>query len=59
MIYARFDQQFSQLQGDVIVQTAKSGITQGGTGVRIRLSRLTNAELEKVKMRYDTEIGTS
>jgi len=52
-----FDKKFRELEGSVIVQTAKSGVTQGGTAARIRLANLTNAELEKDKMRYDTEIG--
>ncbi len=52
-----FDKKFRELEGNVIVQTAKSGVTQGGTAARIRLANLTNAELEKDKMRYDTEIG--
>ena len=48
---------FKELEGSVIVNTAKSGVTQGGTAARIRLANLTNAELERDKMRYDTEIG--
>ncbi len=52
-----FDKKFRELEGSVIVQTAKSGVTQGGTAARIRLANLTNAELEKNKMKYDTEIG--
>ncbi len=52
-----FDKKFREFEGNVIVQTAKSGVTQGGTAARIRLANLTNAELEKDKMRYDTEIG--
>ena len=52
-----FDKKFRELEGSVIVQTAKSGVTQGGTAARIRLANLTNAELEKDKMKYDTEIG--
>ena len=52
-----FDKKFRELQGQVVVNTAKSGVTQGGTAARIRLSNLYEAELEKDKMRYDTEIG--
>ena len=52
-----FDKKFREFEGNVIVQTAKSGVTQGGTAARIRLANLTNAEHEKDKMRYDTEIG--
>jgi len=52
-----FNKKFKELEGSVIVNTAKSGVTQGGTAARIRLANLTNAELERDKMRYDTEIG--
>ena len=52
-----FDKKFRELEGNVIVQTAKSGVTQEGTAARIKLANLTNAELEKDKMKYDTEIG--
>jgi len=54
---ATFNKKFEELEGNVIVQTAKSGVTQGGTAARIRLANLTNAELEKNKMKYNTEIG--
>ena len=52
-----FNKKFKELEGSVIVNAAKSGVTQGGTAARIRLANLTNAELERDKMRYDTEIG--
>ena len=52
-----FNKKFKELEGSVIVNTAKSGVTQGGTAARIKLANLTNAELERDKMRYDTEIG--
>tara|TARA_R110000868_G_scaffold410349_1_gene698132 strand:+ start:43 stop:489 length:447 start_codon:yes stop_codon:yes gene_type:complete len=56
---ATFDKKFRELEGNTIVQTAKSGVTQGGTASRIRLANLTQAEVEKNKMKYDTEIGKS
>tara|TARA_R110002153_G_scaffold194674_1_gene348068 strand:+ start:18 stop:464 length:447 start_codon:yes stop_codon:yes gene_type:complete len=52
-----FNKKFKELEGSVIVNAAKSGVTQGGTTARIKLANLTNAELERDKMRYDTEIG--
>ena len=52
-----FDKKFRELEGSVIVNTAKSGVTQGGSAANVRLSNLYEAELEKDKMRYDTEIG--
>ena len=54
---ANFDKKFRELEGNTIVQTAKSGVTQGGTASRIRLANLTQAEIEKNQMKYDTEIG--
>jgi len=33
-----FDKKFRELEGSVIVNTAKSGVTQGGTAARIRLA---------------------
>ena len=54
---ANFDKKFRELEGSTIVQTAKSGVTQGGTASRIRLANLTQAEIEKNQMKYDTEIG--
>ena len=52
-----FQKKLRELEGSVIVNTAKSGVTQGGSAANIRLSNLYEAELEKDKMRYDTEIG--
>ena len=52
-----FEKKLRELEGSVIVNTAKSGVTQGGSAANIRLSNLYEAELEKDKMRYDTEIG--
>jgi len=52
-----FNKKFRQLEGNVIVNTAKSGVTQGGSAANVRLSNLYEAELEKDKMIYDTEIG--
>jgi hypothetical protein len=56
---ATFNKKFEELEGDVIVKTAKSGVTQGGTAQRIRMANLNNAELEREKMKYDAEIGKS
>ena len=52
-----FQKKLRELEGSVIVNTAKSGVTQGGSAANVRLSNLYEAELEKDKMRYDTEIG--
>ena len=52
-----FEKKLRELEGSVIVNTAKSGVTQGGSAANVRLSNLYEAELEKDKMRYDTEIG--
>ena len=54
---ATFNKKFEELEGSVIVQTAKSGVTEGGTAQRIKMANLNNAELEKEKMKYDAEIG--
>lgn len=54
-----FDKEFRKLEGSTIVQTAKSGVTQGGTAMRIRLANLEQAELEKEKIKYNAEIGKS
>lgn len=56
---ASFNKQVEKLEGETIVQTAKSGVTQGGTSARIRLANLYEAEITRNKMRYDTEIGKS
>lgn len=56
---ANFNKQVEKLEGQTIVQTAKSGVTQGGTAARIRLANLHEAELTREKMKYDTEIGKS
>ena len=54
-----FDKEFRKLEGTTIVQTAKSGVTQGGTAMRIRIANLEQAELEKEKIKYNAEIGKS
>ena len=54
---ATFNKKFEELEGNVIVQTAKSGVTEGGTAQRIKMANLNNAELEREKMKYDAEIG--
>ena len=54
-----FDKEFRKLEGTTIVQTAKSGVTQGGTAMRIRIANLEEAELEKEKIKYNAEIGKS
>jgi len=56
---ASFDKEVKKLTGQTIVQTAKSGVTQGGTAQRIRLANLYEAEITKNKMKYNTEIGKS
>jgi len=56
---ATFNKELEKLEGETIVQTAKSGVTQGGTAARIRLANLHEAELTREKMKYDTEIGKS
>ena len=56
---ATFNKKVEQLEGQTIVQIAKSGVTQGGTAARIKLANLHEAEITREKMRYDTEIGKS
>ena len=56
---ATFNKELEKLEGQTIVQTTKSGVTQGGTAARIRLANLHEAELTREKMKYDTEIGKS
>lgn len=54
---SNFDKEFRKLEGTTTVQTAKAGVTQGGTAARIRLANLREAELEKSKIKYNAEIG--
>lgn len=54
---ATLDKNFEKLQGENIVTTAKSGVTQGGTAARIRIANRLEKELEVKKMEYNTAIG--
>tara|TARA_R100000995_G_C3386107_1_gene78228 strand:- start:83 stop:529 length:447 start_codon:yes stop_codon:yes gene_type:complete len=56
---ATFNKELEKLEGETIVQIAKSGVTQGGTAARIKLANLHEAEITREKMKYDTEIGKS
>ncbi len=53
----KFDKKFKQLESTQVVNTLKSGAEFSGTAKLIKLSNLTNAELERDIMRYNTEIG--
>jgi hypothetical protein len=57
---ATFNKKVEQLQGQTRVAQSKSGIVTGeGTGRRIELANLAEAEIERSKLKYDAEIGKS
>jgi hypothetical protein len=53
----RFDQKFTQIQGQTNVSIAKSGTTTEGTGLRILRSNAVEAELQKNIMEYNSQVG--
>ena len=56
---ARFDQQFSQLQGQTKTRILKSGATLSGTGLKILRSNSEQAEIEKDILDYNSKVAQS
>ena len=56
---ARFDQQFSQLQGQTKTRILKSGATLSGTGLKILRSNSEQAEIEKNILDYNSKVAQS
>ena len=56
---ARFDQQFSQLQGQTKVATLKSGVELSGSGLRIMKYNAEQAEIQKTVMEYNSKVAQS
>lgn len=54
---ARFDQQFTQLQGQAKSRILKSGAELSGSGLRILRANAEQAEIEKDIMDYNAKIG--
>lgn len=54
----QFDKQFRKLEGKTKVALAKSGAVVGeGTGRRIEINNLTEAEIERNNIRYNSQIA--
>jgi len=53
----RFDQKFSQLQGQTVTRVLKTGADLSGSGSRILRANAQQAELEKNIMEYNAKIG--
>ena len=56
---AKFDQQFTQLQGQTKTRILFSGAELSGSGLRILRRNAEQAELEKEMIDYNAEIGKS
>ena len=56
---ARFDQQFTQLQGQTKVATLKSGVELSGSGLRIMKYNAEQAEIQKTVMEYNSKVAQS
>jgi hypothetical protein len=56
---ARFDQQFTQLQGQTKVATLKSGVELSGSGLRIMKYNAEQAEIQKTVMDYNSKVSQS
>jgi hypothetical protein len=54
---ARFDEKFSQLQGQTTTKILKTGADLSGTGLKILRSNAQQAEIEKNIMDYNAKIG--
>ena len=54
---ARFDQQFSKLQGQTKVALSKSGVERSGSGSRALRYNVEQSEIEKNIMDYNAQIG--
>ena len=56
---ARFDQQFSQLQGQTKTAIYKSGVSLEGSGLRIMRYNAEQAEIEKDILDYNSKVAQS
>jgi hypothetical protein len=56
---ARFDQQFSQLQGETKTAILKSGVELSGSGLRIMRYNAEQAEIEKDILTYNSKVAQS
>jgi len=56
---ARFDQQFTQLQGETKTAIYKSGVTLEGSGLRIMRYNAEQAEIEKDILDYNSKVAQS
>ncbi len=55
---AQFDKEFRKLEGKTKVALAKSGVVRGeGTGRRIEINNLREAEIERNNIRYNSQIA--
>ena len=56
---ARFDQQFTQLQGETKTAIYKSGVTLEGSGLRVLRYNAEQAEIQKTVMDYNSKVSQS
>ena len=56
---ARFDQQFTQLQGQTKTAIYKSGVTLEGSGLRVMRYNAEQAEIQKTVMNYNSKVSQS
>jgi hypothetical protein len=56
---ARFDQQFSQLQGQTKTAILKSGVSLEGSGLRVMRYNAEQAEIEKDILTYNSKVAQS
>ena len=56
---ARFDQKFSQLQGETTVKILKSGAELSGSGLRIKRYNAEQAEIEKDIITFNSKVAQS
>jgi hypothetical protein len=56
---ARFDKNFSQLQGQTTTRILKSGADLSGTGLRVLRSNVEQAEVEKNVITYNSQVAAA
>ena len=56
---ARFDQQFTQLQGQTKTAIYKSGVTLEGSGLRVMRYNAEQAEIERDILTYNSKVAQS
>ena len=56
---ARFDQKFTQLQGETTVKILKSGAELSGSGLRIKRYNAEQAEIEKDILTFNSKVEQS